>query len=550
MQGYLLKYWITSLENTWTSVCKCTGLNAIQKDRGYSAHRLEVDCDAAMAGKGKQTSRQANPKHKASTCSSMQLRSQNNEMNSGNMPSRSTAGSDHTSIASRVLHLVKTPLESLRNLKRNTMRSTSVNKQTASQSFKLRPSWSTGSLTGLFSTQQETGDEDDQSGQQKDYTNREDVSGTPSLEAIPENANSQEPLFTPSQDAYQQDLVTFTANDHVQMDKGTECDLSSSSQVASIRRLFTTPNKSQHQAHPSPPRPLPKRKGKKPNRKGKGPDHQLYCYPDCINGRKYDRDLIQCCICMLWVHEECAELDKHESLTWNCKHCRKLPETLIQIKQQMLDLQADFKNITSLNENLITMYKAKCEQCEQLVAENAKLKRPGSSQKTAAETADLRPSTSMPDDRRRGSRTPSNARSPRPTSPRRRGQKRFERKKPGRQTNTRLGYVHKTFREAKPEADYRRREQCQGYDTQPLATSLQILSAAQQLLRGQACTAAPQVVMPDRQTYLPVVQQNHANRLPGHPANRLGSQPLVQCFSCGGVGHKAFSCPTQRLATF
>ena len=75
---------------------------------------------------------------------------------------------------------------------------------------------------------------------------------------------------------------------------------------------------------------LMKMKNKYPDRSKK-----QYCYEDWVNGRQYDCEVIQCCICMAWIHEECVLLDKHTAAVWTCKHCRRLP---IQVEKIYIEL--------------------------------------------------------------------------------------------------------------------------------------------------------------------------------------------------------------------
>ena len=84
------------------------------------------------------------------------------------------------------------------------------------------------------------------------------------------------------------------------------------------------------------------KKGKKRENKKKNTcrneDVTLYCYADCEQGRRYDRSLVQCSMCMNWLHTICTDFDSTKNSIWMCKHCRCLPSNVDDLRLQLKEV--------------------------------------------------------------------------------------------------------------------------------------------------------------------------------------------------------------------
>ena len=69
-------------------------------------------------------------------------------------------------------------------------------------------------------------------------------------------------------------------------------------------------------------------------------DCQLHCYSNCEYGRVYDRNMVQCSTCMGWIHAVCSDAGEEARAIWNCSKCRTLPETVEDLKQQIIEVHS------------------------------------------------------------------------------------------------------------------------------------------------------------------------------------------------------------------
>ena len=107
----------------------------------------------------------------------------------------------------------------------------------------------------------------------------------------------------------------------------------------------------------------------------KDESNELYCYPACSLGRKYDQHMIQCCSCMQWIHHKCAHLDDtHNSVIWNCKKCRKTNITIDSLTSHVNEIKIQLTRLFDLNENLLGQLSQKTVDYETLLQENFQLK--------------------------------------------------------------------------------------------------------------------------------------------------------------------------------
>ena len=95
-------------------------------------------------------------------------------------------------------------------------------------------------------------------------------------------------------------------------------------------------------------------------------DTVLYCYPDCTQGRLYDRQLIQCSSCMSWLHTDCTDAGSEPPAIWICKKCRCMPDTVNGLKDQLSEIH------DVLSAMLNTQTEMQATICE-IIAKNCKL---------------------------------------------------------------------------------------------------------------------------------------------------------------------------------
>ena len=71
-------------------------------------------------------------------------------------------------------------------------------------------------------------------------------------------------------------------------------------------------------------------------------------------GRLFDQNMIQCCTCMDWIHQACAELsDNHNGVIWNCVKCRQSTATLTLLTNHVDEIKIQLTRLCDLNENLL-----------------------------------------------------------------------------------------------------------------------------------------------------------------------------------------------------
>ena len=95
-------------------------------------------------------------------------------------------------------------------------------------------------------------------------------------------------------------------------------------------------------------------------------DTVLYCYPDCTQGRLYDRQLIQCSSCMSWLHTDCTDAGSEPPAIWICKKCRCMPDTVNGLKDQLSEIH------DVLSAMLNTQTEMQATMCE-IIAKSCKL---------------------------------------------------------------------------------------------------------------------------------------------------------------------------------
>ena len=92
-------------------------------------------------------------------------------------------------------------------------------------------------------------------------------------------------------------------------------------------------------------------------------------------GRLFDQNMIQCCTCMDWIHQACAELsDNHNGVIWNCVKCRQSTATLTLLTNHVDEIKIQLTRLCDLNENLLGQLSKKTLDYDNILQENIYLK--------------------------------------------------------------------------------------------------------------------------------------------------------------------------------
>ena len=74
--------------------------------------------------------------------------------------------------------------------------------------------------------------------------------------------------------------------------------------------------------------------------------NERYCLPSCKYEGKPKKgskviNMLRCCTCMQWFHEECLNIKNTTEAIWNCTTCSSMPGQVIKLLQEVLKLQGD-----------------------------------------------------------------------------------------------------------------------------------------------------------------------------------------------------------------
>ena len=95
-----------------------------------------------------------------------------------------------------------------------------------------------------------------------------------------------------------------------------------------------------------------------------------HCISECKHGRSDKGEMIRCCLCAVWYHEDCLGLQEHDRGVWPCPSCRKLNSRVEDLSQNMGTL---IKMITDIKAILTTTNAKDEEEKARLLSENATL---------------------------------------------------------------------------------------------------------------------------------------------------------------------------------
>ena len=70
--------------------------------------------------------------------------------------------------------------------------------------------------------------------------------------------------------------------------------------------------------------------------------HDQLCTSECKHGGSDKGDMIRCCLCANWFHEDCLDLKKHDREgVWSCPSCH-------QLSKHMEELVSTFDSLKSM----------------------------------------------------------------------------------------------------------------------------------------------------------------------------------------------------------
>ena len=98
----------------------------------------------------------------------------------------------------------------------------------------------------------------------------------------------------------------------------------------------------------------------------------LYCLEHCRHGRSGDGDMIRCCMCFRWHHEQCVADGsiRQDTPWWLRPSCRSLPDTVRVMSKTIQSLQQSMNNMLASNNALVNSVKLSCDRSKHLWSSN------------------------------------------------------------------------------------------------------------------------------------------------------------------------------------
>ena len=101
----------------------------------------------------------------------------------------------------------------------------------------------------------------------------------------------------------------------------------------------------------------------------------IHCLEHCLHGRSGDGDMIRCCMCFRWHHEQRVSDGSIRQGTpwWLCPSCRSLPDTVRVMSDMIQSLQQSMDAMLATNNKLVNSVKDLTVKNEQLSAQISSL---------------------------------------------------------------------------------------------------------------------------------------------------------------------------------
>jgi len=99
------------------------------------------------------------------------------------------------------------------------------------------------------------------------------------------------------------------------------------------------------------------------------------CVKSCKHDHKHSTDMLRCCMCMIWYHDDCVnEKDKNPGV-WMCPDCRTLPSLVKEMSSKMTTVWRELSSLQSTNMELVHALGRKSLECDRLREEMSKLQK-------------------------------------------------------------------------------------------------------------------------------------------------------------------------------
>ena len=95
----------------------------------------------------------------------------------------------------------------------------------------------------------------------------------------------------------------------------------------------------------------------------------LTCIENCKHGRSPDPkgvEMIRCCICATWYHNECVGLPDDEAAgVWPCMSCRLMPSQVRMMQEQISTLVSINESLTQQVNQIATLLESQAKKCDE-----------------------------------------------------------------------------------------------------------------------------------------------------------------------------------------
>ncbi|ELT89710.1 hypothetical protein CAPTEDRAFT_193703 [Capitella teleta] len=96
-------------------------------------------------------------------------------------------------------------------------------------------------------------------------------------------------------------------------------------------------------------------------------------YGGDVKKKQGKKDMIRCCICMVWHHGDCLPRDEETGGIWNCPNCRLLPRLFADMKNSHSKMQEELRSMAAKQCQLMDEIRDVKKHCLKLQDENRSL---------------------------------------------------------------------------------------------------------------------------------------------------------------------------------
>ena len=98
----------------------------------------------------------------------------------------------------------------------------------------------------------------------------------------------------------------------------------------------------------------------------------LHCVPDCKHGRRCTGDMMRCCLCATWYHEDCLGLKEEDRGVWPCPSCRRLNN---RVEEMAKNITALMEMVSQMNQLLHTSSHKHKDEIQKMMEAKTKLEK-------------------------------------------------------------------------------------------------------------------------------------------------------------------------------